>query len=231
MKKILLFALILLGSVLIILSCNYNDDNFTKSNEFKNKLSIFEKSLNNSNFQAKKNTLIKNNYDGYGLLILDLLNKCGHKIDTLITTNYNKENLDIFITNELNKINIGDLTFNENENLLIESFVKHFNSENKDLIISEYETFSINNFSNQSEIKNFLIALSVIKYTSDNFNTNNGLSNERCYNCWEMCTNICMRQYYGNMNPVRWTAFFMNPGASVLWNYSDCAWECGERHL
>ena len=46
-----------------------------------------------------------------------------------------------------------------------------------------------------------------------------------------MCTNICRGNYYRNMNPVRWTAFFMNPGASVGWNYADCAWGCGQKHL
>lgn len=84
----------------------------------------------------------------------------------------------------------------------------------------QYEEFAIANFNTQTEIKNFLTVVSIVKFTTYT------ITNRKTFTAWENCVVDCMGRKYRYHNAVDWIQFGINPGADILWKFASCGWDC-----
>ena len=228
MKKFVLHLLLLT----IIFSCS-NEQNVDSTNELLKKLQLFEKSLKNNLHQKKTSYKLEeikssfNAYDNYGLILYNAIDGFSSFVNDYknIHPNYVVEDLDPYIIDMVSDLGYDkNIEFNENEQLLFDSFVKDLMFDNAIERVKDYEKFVADNFSNQANVKNFLITISQIKFMTHSFRKK---SIADSVSQWEICVTDCMRAKFSSYNVVNWIAFVAtNPGANVLWQFGSCSWTC-----
>jgi hypothetical protein len=229
MKK----SIVILILLTLLTSCS-KEENLDSTNELSKKLTLFEKTLNNERLYISKTSFtideVKsdfNDYDSDGYILYNAINSFSDYIIDYKNNhpNYAIEDLNPYITNEISNLGYNQsIQFNENEQLLFDSFIKDLLFENAIERIKDYEQFVANNFSNQADVKNFLITISKIKFTAHTFRKR-PLSDR--ISDWEICVTDCMRAKFSSYNVVDWIGFVAtNPGANVLWQFGSCSWTC-----
>lgn len=226
MKKLIYLTIALLISLSFFLSCTKEDDSNSKlSQKLKNLEEQLSEPKNKKTSDYDETTVQTsfNKYDNYGRnLYLGIVEVETYAIE------YKKNNpnaivddIKPFIDEKAASLNTTNISLNEQENLLFESFIKDFNVGNTIDKAKQYEIFVRDNFSDQSDVKNFLIVLSDIKYTAF------ALEGDTSLGRWEACVDSCMSNIYYHYNVIDWIRFVAtNPGANVLWDYASCGWHC-----
>lgn len=226
MKKIFLTAVVLF-STLIYLSCsneqtNSQDELSKKLKELEIKVS--EKISTSRYLYSEEETFSEiNNYDNVGISFLRTLESIESKTRDLkqINSSNTVSAIQPYLDQQTQSF-LPNIQFNETERILMESFANNLTLYNGIEKAKLYEEFVFQNFQDQSRVKNFMIAVSIIKYTSYSVERR-----KRTFTAWESCVNDCMRDRFESYNIVDWIAFVAtNPGANVLINYAACGWEC-----
>ncbi|MFN7775866.1 hypothetical protein [Flavobacterium sp.] len=92
---------------------------------------------------------------------------------------------------------------------------------------------------NQKDVDPILEFLSYYKYilrlnSELGVNTEIESKGDFCYNCWEMCTNICMsrklRELRDNSNWIDQAVFVLTAAESTLQMYASCSWDCYKKY-
>ena len=202
-----------------------------ETNQLQQRLTELELSIKNaaanSTSERNKYTLAdvytkENPYDSHGL---DLYNRVEALYVYLKDTKGNPNSsfdreVTPYINNQVSHLDCNNLELNSDETVLYNSFVSVLNYENTIKIVKEYELFVNQNFKNPAQVKNFLIIISDIKYSS--YST----YSKRNFTQWEACLVDCMDDTYGNYNAVQWVLFGVSPGRDVLQNAAICGWDC-----
>lgn len=233
MRKIILTGITIVA--LIFASCTNENDNF--NNDLNNKLTDLHKKIDNINSTTnrKNNTYSLgqvqssiNKFDHFGIELLQSLKKINIYIKNIKQTEPNASYNDViipFIQNEINENNYNNnLSMNNTEKVLLDDFLQNLKFENTIEIVKEYEIFVNNNFENQDDVRNFLIAITEIKFSAYYTSKTDG---GRTFTQFENCVVDCMDNTYSNYNPVDWFVFIAgNPGRAVLQTFASCGWDC-----
>lgn len=122
-----------------------------------------------------------------------------------------------FLLEQLAEINSQSIDFNEQEELIFESFAKDINWNTTLQRLLVYENFIDANYKDSSQIKNLIYVLNVIHYM-------HFYANETQENKVEK-TLICLKENFEYYNAVNWKVFALNPTAMILWTIATCIWD------
>lgn len=210
-------------TTLFVVSCTDENDS---NDELNQKLKAFEKTIDLTKNSTSK--MVENNNNNYNFEGENLI-KLIEDVKLIVWTENEKEKsiveINETIENRLNLSQYSDIKFNSKEQILFDSFIKNFSISNGVHLCNEYENFSISNFKDQSEIKNFLITISRMKYLSNMLTEQQQA--DKTYRQWEACTNACMQDRYEDMNIVDWVGHVASGlVGGVAWNYAGCSYGC-----
>lgn len=127
-------------------------------------------------------------------------------------------NIQPYLEKKLLEMNMKALDFNDDEDVIYESFINVLNYKNAIPIVQLYEDFIVRNYKDQMLMVNILTVLSYIKHVWF-------YASKEAMNALFSYTIHCFAADLKFYNVLNWKVFAMHPGAIVLWSIAACTWD------